>query len=62
MVVSPSLKTLKDDVFDNLKYRFDKWDDETMDALDEVLERNDELDDDEEIEKTLLILDTAEAC
>ena len=57
VVVSPSLKTLKDDVFDNLKYRFDKWDDETMDALDEVLERNDELDDDEEIEKTLLILD-----
>ena len=57
VVVSPSLKTLKDDVFDNLKYRFDKWDDETMDALDEVLERNDDLDDDEEIEKTLLILD-----
>jgi hypothetical protein len=51
VVVPPSLTPLKDDVFDNLKYRFDKWDDETMDALDEVLERNDELDDDEEIEK-----------
>lgn len=55
-VVSPSLKTLKDNVFDNLKHRFETWDDETMDALDEVLDKNDELDDDD-IEKTLLILD-----
>lgn len=61
IVVSPSLKTVKDPIYDGLKHKFTKWDDETMDEVDAVLDENDERedddDDDDAPERTLLILD-----
>ena len=51
VIISPSLKTLKDDVFDGLKHRYEILDSDTLDEIDELLASY------EDGEKTLLILD-----
>ena len=55
IVVSPSLKTLKDDIFKGLKYKFNDFDEETLEEIYEILEQNNS--DDDEVQKTLLIMD-----
>ena len=60
IVVSPSLKTLKDPIYDGLKHKFTTWDDETMDQVEALLDENDEIEDDDDDptpERSLLILD-----
>jgi hypothetical protein len=57
VIVSPSLKTLKDNIFDGLKHKYKTWDEETIEQIEELLDENDDLDDDEDPQKTLLILD-----
>ena len=48
VIVSPSLKTLKDNIFDGLKHKYKTWDEETIEKIEELLDENDDLDDDED--------------
>ena len=60
IIVSPSLKTLQDNIFKGLKHKFETFDEDTLTEIDEILTRNEhseESDDEDEIKKTLLILD-----
>jgi DNA replication protein DnaC len=60
IVISPSLKTLKDDVFKGLKHKYSTFDEETLEIINDVLNDAEEDTDDEdndEPKKTLLIMD-----
>ena len=57
IVVSPSLKTLKGDVFKGLKHKFNEFDEDTIEEIYEILDKNNDETDDGEVHKTLLILD-----
>ena len=61
IIVSPSLKTLKSKIFDNLQYKFNSFDESTLQEIYNILESDDSDDDsdnsDSEPKKTLLILD-----
>jgi hypothetical protein len=60
IIVSPSLKTLKSKIFDKLQYKFSVFNEENLQEIYEILEREDsdsDDDDDDEPKKTLLILD-----
>jgi len=55
VIVSPSLKTLKENIYKGLKHKFTRFDEETLERIDDIIEEANE--DDDEVNKTLLILD-----
>lgn len=58
IIVSPSLKTLKDNIFKGLRYKFNILDEETLDEIEDIIDAEaDSDDDDDDPPKSLLILD-----
>lgn len=59
IVISPSLKTLKDDIYKGLKHKYTTFDEDTLEIINDVLDDAEESDDDEDEppKKTLLIID-----
>lgn len=60
IVISPSLKTLKDDIYKGLKHKYTTFDEETLEIINDVLDEAEESydeDEDETPKKTLLIMD-----
>ena len=64
IIISPSLKTLKDNCFDGLKHKFTEFNEEVLEEINTILEESNEDDEDDDCDgdpnnpaKTLLVMD-----